>query len=106
VGGWLSGVGALVIGTCGGNSEPPVIEPTPSAPQYCPFNRQASEAIDVRSLVGMAEAAGVRRAADYGCELAVIERDGDQIPLPDDARSNRASVVVNDDIITGLRGGG
>ena len=99
----LSIVGALVGGACGGESAP-VIEPTPGAPSYCPFERQGREAVDVRTLVGMSESAATRRAAAYNCEVAVIERDGEEMALPDDANPARVSVVVNDGIVTGLRG--
>ena len=46
----------------------------------------------------------MRRAAAYNCEVAVIERDGEELALPDDANPARVSVVVNDGIVTGLRG--
>lgn len=103
---WLVGVGLVGVvagGGCGGDRAS-VLEPTPSAPIYCPF--AGREAVDVRTLVGMSESAATRRAAAYGCEVAVLERDEEEFSIPDVGRPDRVSVVVNDGIVTGLRGVG
>ena len=72
----------------------PIPRPDASGAPQMPV--RGAEPVDARRLVGKRMSRARRIAARHDCELRVVRRNGQWLPVTDDYRWNRANVAVRD----------
>lgn len=104
---WLVVCLLTVVGGCGPDlGTTPATSPVATEPAaeklWCP-GEGGGRRFDTQALVGDSLDAAEKRAAGYGCIIRVVERDGEAFPVTLDFSPSRINVVVEDDLVTGVR---
>lgn len=96
----------LILSGCGGHSKSPGVRVTgPSQPIWCPSkltlptglskpNRPADRSFDARALLGQPESEAAARARGRGCAWRVVKRDGQNLAVTADVRSDRIDAAI------------
>ena len=98
-------VAALVVsgaGGCGDDSQPTTStsEPTTTQPALLCPEAGGDDALDTATLVGETVDQASVTAKDHGCEVRVVEEDGEEFAVTLDFNPDRINVAVEDGAIT------
>ena len=80
-------------------TSPSSTETTTSQPALCP-EAGGANALNIGTLVGKAVDAASAAAEDHGCELRVVQEDGEDLAVTLDFNPDRINVAVEEGTIT------